>query len=94
LDNTTERVPPADAQAGPNGRTAIDALPNLLEAYKLVDKNKDGTFETFRLFKRPRRSSPTSTASITERRKISHLLEALPDHFTLMGRRGKSMLAR
>ena len=38
---------------GANGRSAIDAYPST-EAYNIVDKNGDGTVETFRLFKAAR----------------------------------------
>jgi len=81
-------------RSGQNGRSAIDALPLLLEAYKIVDKNGDGTVETFRLFKAAKKLDPSFDSMNYGKEKISHLLEALPGHFELLGRRGKSMLAR
>lgn len=81
-------------RSGQNGRSAIDALPLLLEAYNIVEKNGDGTVETFRLFKAAKKLDPGFDSLNYGKEKISHLLEALPGHFELLGRRGKSMLAR
>lgn len=86
--------PATEVHARSNGRTAIDALPILLEAYKVAEKNGDGTIETYRLFKAAKKLDPTFDSANFGKEKISHLLEALPDHFVLLGRRGKSMLAK
>lgn len=75
------------------GRTAIDALPLLMQAYEAADKNRDGTVDTFRLFKVARKIDPAFDSAVYGKEKISHLLESLPAHFTLL-RRGKSMLVR
>ncbi|GEM_PF-47914 len=74
-------------------RTPEDALPLLLEAYRIVDKNSDGTADTFRMFKAAKKVDPTFDSANYGKEKISHLLEALPDHFALV-RKGKSMLVR
>ncbi|MBI0584555.1 MAG: NYN domain-containing protein [Methanomassiliicoccus sp.] len=83
------------AEAAPAGpcRTANEALPLLLEAYRIVDKNSDGTADTFRLFKAAKKVDPTFDSINYGKEKISHLLEALPSHFVL-SRKGKSMLVR
>ncbi len=92
------RQPPVvrnvEDHSGQSGHTAIDALPLLLEAYRTVEKNRDGTVETFRLFKAAKKLDPSFDSMNYGKEKISHLLEALPGHFELLGRRGKSMLAR
>ncbi len=75
------------------GRTAHDALPLLLQAYEAVDKNSDGSADTFRLFKAAKRIDPNFDSANFGKEKISHLLEALPGHFMLL-RRGKSMLVK
>jgi uncharacterized LabA/DUF88 family protein len=96
-------IPPAEEQAAPEPekrkepscacRTVNDALPLLLEAYRIVEKNSDGTADTFRMFKAAKKVDPTFDSVNYGKEKISHLLEALPDHFALV-RRGKSMLVR
>lgn len=69
----------------------IDALPILIQAYTTVEKNRDGTVDTYHLFKAARRLDPKFDSTNYGKEKISHLLEALPDYFTL-SRRGKSMM--
>lgn len=96
-------IPPAAEQASPEQerkeaspakcRTVNDALPLLLEAFRIVEKNSDGTADTFRMFKAAKKVDPTFDSVNYGKEKISHLLEALPDHFALV-RRGKSMLVR
>jgi len=89
--------PPASREptvaAVPGGRTAHDALPLLLQAYEAVDKNSDGTVDTFRMFKAAKKVDPNFDSAHYGKEKISHLMEALPEHFTLL-RRGKSMLVK
>lgn len=80
------------ASSGPC-RSPHDALPLLLEAYRIVDKNSDGTVDTFRLFKAAKKVDPSFDSINYGKEKISHLLEAMPSHFVLQ-RRGKSMLVR
>jgi hypothetical protein len=91
------RCPPAPSKEAakivPTGRTAHDALPLLLQAYDMVDKNSDGTADTFRLFKAAKKVDPNFDSANFGKEKISHLLEALPGHFMLL-RRGKSMLVK
>jgi len=74
-------------------RTVNDALPLLLEAYRIVEKNSDGTADTFRMFKAAKKVDPTFDSANYGKEKISHLLEEFPDHFALV-RRGKGMLVR
>ena len=92
-----ERCPPCQqkeaAKVMATGRTAHDALPLLLQAYELVDKNSDGTADTFRLFKTAKKVDPNFDSANFGKEKIFHLLEALPGHFMLL-RRGKSMLVK
>ena len=95
-------IPPAEEERAPEQsrkepirdcRTPGDALPLLMEAYRIVDKNSDGTADTFRMFKAAKKVDPTFDSVNFGKEKISHLLEALPEHFALV-RRGKSMLVR
>jgi hypothetical protein len=85
--------PPAKKEAPCACRTPSDALPLLMEAYRIVDKNSDGTADTFRMFKAAKKVDPTFDSVNYGKEKISHLLESLPEHFALV-RRGKSMLVR
>ncbi|MDW5561733.1 MAG: NYN domain-containing protein [Methanomassiliicoccus sp.] len=88
-----QRAPEQEKKEAPCSRTVNDALPLLMEAYRIVDKNSDGTADTFRMFKAAKKVDPTFDSANYGKEKISHLLEALPDHFALV-RRGKSMLVR
>jgi uncharacterized LabA/DUF88 family protein len=91
-----EERPPSESEArpsAPSGRTAKDALPLLLEAHRIADKNSDGTVDTFRLFKSAKKVDPSFDSVNYGKEKISHLLEALPSHFVLQ-RKGKLMLVR
>jgi uncharacterized LabA/DUF88 family protein len=90
-----EKVPEEEKRAEPpcTCRTPNDALPLLLEAYRIVEKNSDGTADTFRMFKAAKKVDPTFDSANYGKEKISHLLEALPDHFALV-RRGKNVLVR
>lgn len=81
-----EIVPMPPAKQNP-----IDALPILIQAYTTVDKNRDGTVDTYHLFKAARRLDPKFDSINYGKEKISHLLEALPEYFTLC-RRGKAMM--
>ena len=81
-----EIVPMPPAKQNP-----IDALPILIQAYTTVDKNRDGTVDTYHLFKAARRLDPKFDSINYGKEKISHLLEALPEYFTL-SRRGKAMM--
>ena len=81
-----ETVPMPPAKQNP-----IDALPILIQAYTTVDKNRDGTVDTYHLFKAARRLDPKFDSINYGKEKISHLLEALPEYFTL-SRRGKAMM--
>lgn len=83
----------AEREAPSSSRTPHDALPLLLEAYRIVEKNSDGTADTFRMFKAAKKVDPTFDSVNYGKEKISHLLEALPEHFALV-RKGKSMLVR
>ncbi len=83
----------APAPERSEGRTALDALPLLNQAYEAAEKNRDGTVDTFRLFKVARKIDPSFDSAKYGKEKISHLLEALPSHFTLL-RRGKNMLVQ
>jgi uncharacterized LabA/DUF88 family protein len=83
----------AEREAPRSSHTPHDALPLLLEAYRIVEKNSDGTADTFRMFKAAKKVDPTFDSVNYGKEKISHLLEALPEHFALV-RRGKSMLVR
>jgi hypothetical protein len=64
-----------------------------MEAYRITDKNSDGTVDTFRLFKSAKKVDPTFDSINYGKEKISHLLEALPSYFALQ-RKGKLMLVR
>lgn len=75
----------------PAKQNPIDALPILIQAYATVDKNRDGTVDTYHLFKAARRLDPKFDSINYGKEKISHLLEALPEYFTL-SRRGKMMM--
>lgn len=75
----------------PAKQNPIDALPILIQAYTTVDKNRDGTVDTYHLFKAARRLDPKFDSINYGKEKISHLLEALPEYFTL-SRRGKAMM--
>lgn len=75
----------------PAKQNPIDALPILIRAYTTVDKNRDGTVDTYHLFKTARRLDPKFDSINYGKEKISHLLEALPEYFTL-SRRGKTMM--
>lgn len=74
-------------------RTPLDALPLLLQAYEDLDKGPDGLVDTFRLFKTARKIDPSFDSANYGKEKISHLLESLPDHFSL-NRKGKSMMVK
>jgi uncharacterized LabA/DUF88 family protein len=86
------KSPPVPSAPVP-GRGVQDALPLLLRVFDEVEKNSDGTVDTFRMFKAAKKMDPTFDSANFGKEKISHLLEALPDYFTLL-RRGKNMLVK
>jgi len=88
-----EAAPPASKAAVCTCRTPSDALPLLMEAFRIVEKNSDGTADTFRMFKAAKKVDPAFDSANYGKEKISHLLEALPDQFALV-RKGKSMMVR
>jgi len=90
-----EKEAPAEgeAPAACPCKTPQDALPILNQAFDATDKTKDGWADTFRLFKTARKIDPSFDSVKYGKEKISHLLEALPEHFVL-NRRGKSMMVR
>lgn len=85
--NTQLAEPPVPAIS----RTPKDALPLLLKAFETVEKNQDGTTDTYRLFKTARKIDPGFDSTIYGKEKISHLLETFPEYF-LITRRGKTMI--
>jgi uncharacterized LabA/DUF88 family protein len=94
-----ERCPPCppaparaeEPRAAAEGRTPRDALSILNRAFDAAEKNRDGSVDTFRLFKAAKKVDPGFDSAQYGKEKISHLLEALPEQFVIH-RRGKSML--